>query len=82
MIMSDSSQSATVITGEANVKGASLLAVRGALRLEVRGMKRRGQSARALANQEMGTSYRTAKAAYAAFDKYVTARTGIASRPL
>lgn len=60
------------ITGAAAVEAASRLALRGALRLEARGMRRsRGRSARAIANEVMGTNIRSAVKTYEAYDKWV-----------
>jgi hypothetical protein len=72
------------ITGADNIRAASLIALRGALRLEVRGLKRRGRSARAIANEHMGTNLRTAKATYPVFDAWLVAQYPgrIGSRPL
>jgi hypothetical protein len=74
----------TAITGSENIELARLLALRGALRLEVRGMRRHGRSARVIANEAMGTAHRTARAAYVAFDAWlVAAYPGrVQSRPL
>jgi len=72
------------ITGAENIEAASLLALRGALRLEVAGMKRHGRPARVIANERMGTSFRTAARAYPAFDAWLVARYPgrVTSRPL
>lgn len=67
---------ATIITGEDNVRVASLLALRGALKLETKGLKRRGRSARTIANETMGTSHKTAKATYTAFNAYLVEMLG------
>jgi hypothetical protein len=88
--MSDSgnftSQGGTVITGAEDIDVVSLLALRGALRLEVRGMKRRGRSAQQIANERMGTKIRAKRATYEAFDKWLTGNYGeshrVTSRPL
>jgi len=45
---------ATVIEGEDGMRFAHLAALRGAVRLEALGMKRRGRSATAIAKQEFG----------------------------
>ena len=52
-------------------QGARILAVRQALRLEVRGLKRRGRSARVLANEITGGNARTARDAYAALNDHI-----------
>jgi hypothetical protein len=61
------------VTGD-DIEAARLLAVRAALRLETLGLQRRGRSARVLANEAMGTGYRTAKAAYPKFDEWLVTR--------
>lgn len=43
-----------MITGKENIENSRLLILRSALRLEVRGMKRRGRSAYAIAKEEFG----------------------------
>lgn len=43
-----------MITGKENIQNSRLLILRSALRLEVRGMKRRGRSAYAIAKEEFG----------------------------
>ena len=55
---------------------------RGALRLETRGLTRRGRSARTIANARMGTSYRTKVQTYEAFDTWLVSSYGLESRPL
>jgi hypothetical protein len=69
--------SATVITGEEHVRMASILALRGALKLEVRGFTRRGRSARTIAQELLGLPGRpTARTVYVKLNKYVTDRLG------
>ena len=64
-----------VITGEENIRLAGLLALRGALRIQaVTGIRRYGRSALQIANERMGTRYRTAQAAYPAFDAWLVAQ--------
>ena len=46
--------SCTVIAGEQNVRNARLYALKGCLSLEMKGLKRRGQSAFAIVKQEFG----------------------------
>lgn len=70
------------ISGAADIEKASLIALRGALKLEVRGMRRRGRSARAIANKRMATEFRTARRAYEAFDAWLVENYGLESRPL
>ena len=65
-----------VVTGAENIERARWLAVRGALRLETRGLKKRGRSARVLANEITGQNHRTAAAAYAALNDHITAKLG------
>jgi hypothetical protein len=72
---------AIIITGADNIEMARLIAIRGALRLEVRGMSRRGRSARALANEAMGTNIRTKLGTYLAFNEWLVSR-GAQNRPL
>jgi hypothetical protein len=45
---------AIVITGEDNIEAARLLALRGSLRLEVRGLSKSGRSARTIAAEFLG----------------------------
>jgi hypothetical protein len=71
-----------MITGEENIRIASYLALRGALKLETKGLKKHGRSARAIANELMGTRLRTAAATYPAFDAWLAENYGIESRPL
>jgi hypothetical protein len=65
-----------VISGSDNVEVARWLAVRSALRLETRGMKRHGHSARVLANEITGQNRRTARDAYGALNAHIVARLG------
>jgi hypothetical protein len=70
---------AIVITGAERIEGARWLAVRSALKLEIRtGMKLsgRGRSARVLANKITGRNCRTKAAAYAALDAHITRELG------
>jgi hypothetical protein len=71
----------SIIIGADNIEFARLLAVRGALWLETRGLKRRGRSARQLANEAMSTNIKTAKATYVAFNAWLVAL-GAQDRPL
>lgn len=73
--MTEDKDGTIVITGAANIEAASLLALRGSLRMEARtGMKRRGRSAQTIANERMGTKYRDKRRTYEAFDAWLTAR--------
>lgn len=65
-----------MISGEENMRMASVLALRSALKLETRGMKRHGRSARAIANDLLGTNHRTAVKTYAALNAYVVDKLG------
>jgi hypothetical protein len=65
-----------MITGEHSIEVARWLAVRSALKLETHGLKRRGRSARQLANQITGQDHRTAVAAYAALDAHIVSALG------
>ena len=58
------------------IEGARWLTVRGALKLETRGLKRRGRSARVLANEITGENHRTAVAAYTALNARIVAVMG------
>jgi hypothetical protein len=60
-----------IITGADKLEGARVLAVRSALQLEIRGLKRHGRSARVLANKITGVNYRTAKEAYKALNDHI-----------
>lgn len=72
--MTQDNNGTVVITGAEDTEAASRIALRGALRMEARGMKRHGRSARVIANEVMGTKYGTARKAYEAFDKWLTAK--------
>ena len=68
---------AIVITGRENIECARWLAVRSALKLETRGMRRSsGRSARQLANAITGQNHRTARAAYDALNVHIVATMG------
>jgi hypothetical protein len=65
------------ITGPENIEAYTLIGLRIRLGLKARGgleMFSRGPSALQQANHVMGTSYRTAKAAYPVFDKWLVAK--------
>jgi hypothetical protein len=65
------------IVGESRVERARWLAVRSALKIEIRtGMKRRGKSARVLANEITGESHSKKEAAYAALNKKIVDEIG------
>ena len=70
------SDTAIVITGADNIERTRWLAVRSALSLEVKGMRRRGRSARVLANEITGRNDRTARAAYTALNAHIVAGMG------
>jgi hypothetical protein len=72
----------TVITGAANIEAARLVAVRGALKLETNGLKRHGRSARTLANEAMGTNYKTIKKTYTEFNRWLVENYDAIDRPL
>ncbi len=69
-----------MITGAQNIEHARWLAVRSALSLEIKGMKRHGRSARVLANEITGENHRTARAAYDALDAHIVSVLGEAFR--
>ena len=72
-----------VVTGERRILGAQAISRRSALRLEAAGLPRgRGRSMLAVVNQQMGTAFRTAEAAYPAYDAWIGEHFGIASHPL
>lgn len=75
-VMSDNETGATGITGAEQIEGARVLAVRSALKLETKGLKRRGTSARVLANAITGKRCGTAVKAYAALNAYIVATYG------
>jgi hypothetical protein len=70
------------ITGAADIERASLIALRGALKLETKGLKRHGRSARTIANERMGTDIKTAVKTYKAFDAWLVKNYGLEPRPL
>jgi hypothetical protein len=53
---------AIIITGEERIRVASLLALRGALKLEMRGLMRRGDSANTIACRRLGLRRGTPRA--------------------
>jgi hypothetical protein len=65
-----------VITGKENIANFRLITLRGALRLELRGMKRRGRSAYAIIKEEFHLKGSKQKV-YDQFDKIVKERTGV-----
>lgn len=74
---------AIVITDPGQIEGARWLAVRSALKLEIRGMKRRGRPARVLANEITGKNCRTRIEAYGELDDLIAVKIGVEfSRPL
>jgi hypothetical protein len=76
------SEGATVISGPEQVRIASMLALRSALKLETKGLKRHGRSARVIANEYMGTKHRTSVATYNAFNTWLVETYGVVDRPL
>lgn len=74
----------TVITGAANIEFARVLAVRSALRIEIRtGMRRssRGASTLQLANHILDANHKNKTKAYEALNAYIV-ECGGADRPL
>ena len=72
-----SDDSGTVISGEGRTEVASLLALRGALKLETRGMRRsRRPTARQIANEITGQNHRTAVGAYEALNAHIVEKLG------
>lgn len=65
-----------IITGAQNIEHARWLAVRSALSLEIKGMKRRGRSARVLANEITGHHHGNAIGAYVALDEHIAMHLG------
>jgi len=72
----DNHDGGTMISGEQNVRNASLLALRSALKLETHGLKRRGRSARQMANDITGKNDRTAVKAYASLNAHIVSILG------
>lgn len=70
------------ITGADNINKARLITIRAALGLEVKGLGRRGRSARTIANELMGTNIRSREATYNAFNAWLQKEHGIEPRPL
>lgn len=66
----------TMITGAENIETTRWLAVRSALKLETNGMKRRGRSARQLANEITGKNDRTCVEAYASLNAKIVETLG------
>jgi hypothetical protein len=65
------------VTGEQNTRMASILALRIALSLEIKGMTRRGRSARTIAQELLDLPGRpTAKTVYAKLNAYVVDKLG------
>ena len=77
------SDKAIMLTGS-QIEPARWLAVRSALKLETKGLRRSsGRSARVLADEITGQSHRTARAAYAALDAHIVEYIGAEfGRPL
>jgi hypothetical protein len=73
----------TVITGEGNTRMISVLALRGALKLQTKGFGNRGRSPLTITNELLGSEHRAAKAAYPALNDYIVSILGPDfSRPL
>lgn len=66
----------TVITGADQIEVARWLTVRQALRLEMKGLTRHGRSARILANEITGQTYRTRAFAYDALNTQIVSVLG------
>lgn len=66
-----------VITSAAGIERFRLLAIRGRLGLETKGLKFKGGSMRKTANEMMGTNHRTLRATYAAFNEWCEREHGI-----
>lgn len=69
----------TAITGQDNVNKVRLLALRSALKLEVLGMGRRGQSVYSIIKQEFNIKGSKQKV-YDQFNEFVIQQTGIKGR--
>lgn len=67
----------SMITGEEQVRMASVLALRGALGLQAKGFKNRGRSPLTITNELLGTKHRQAKLAYEDLNKYIIGELGI-----
>lgn len=71
------SDTAIMITGQDRIEIARWLAVRAALKLETRGLRRsRGHSARQLANSITGENHGTCVKAYAALNAHIVSVLG------
>jgi hypothetical protein len=70
------------VTGAESIEKVSLIALRGALKLEVKGFRRHGRPASVIANERMGTRIRGKREAYEAFDAWLVKNYGLESRPL
>ena len=74
--MSDN-DGAIVITGAQNVRMAQILALRGALKLETKGLKRGGRSARTIAQELLGLPGRpNTVTVYRALNAYIVGLLG------
>jgi hypothetical protein len=80
--MTDSDDGTIVISGPEQVRIVSMLALRSALKLETKGFKRHGRSARTIANEYMGTNHRTSVATYNAYNTWLVENYGAEDRPL
>lgn len=71
------------ITGAENIEKASLMALRGALRLEARtGMKRRGRPASVIVRERTGSTTRNKAKLYDEFNTWLAEHYGIEPWPL
>jgi len=65
-----------MITGAEDIERVRWLSVRSALKLETRGMQRRGKSARVLANEITGKNHRLARVAYMELNAHIVKHLG------
>jgi hypothetical protein len=71
------SEGGFIVTGEEQTRMASILALRMALSLEVKGMKRRGRSARTIAQELLDLPGRPSnRTVYAKLNAYVVEKLG------
>jgi hypothetical protein len=71
-----------IITGAENIEKASLMALRAALKLEVRGMKRRGRPASVIVRERTGSTTRDKAKLYTEFNAWLEDNYGIEPSPL
>jgi hypothetical protein len=65
-----------MISGTENIENVRLLALRTALRLQVKGFKNSGRSPLTITNELLGTKHRTSKAAYHALNEHIVGLLG------